>query len=103
MPVGTNNNANSPKMVAKKLEAAIEALTEGLLNDSEDRLYFTINIQLENIRDVLSAALAKIMLDDIAEKEQRDLGLTRLITDHWPYDLVLGCKIIEAEQAYKSL
>jgi hypothetical protein len=43
------------------------------------------------------------MEDNVPDREYRELGIAKLITDQWPYSLALGATLVEAEQAYKAI
>jgi hypothetical protein len=59
--------------------------------------------QLEKFKMCLLQALNLISMDDVPEKNKRELGMAGVVVDQWPFDLELGLLIVEAEQAYKSL
>ncbi|RMR01006.1 hypothetical protein ALP94_01432 [Pseudomonas savastanoi pv. glycinea] len=87
----------------RKIEMAIQAITEEIMRNKNNALLFTTNEQLEQFKAVLEATLNKIILGSVPEKSDRNLGLARIIVDQWPYEFGLGVKVVEAEQAYKDL
>lgn len=87
----------------QKIEIAIQAITEEIMRNKNNSLLFTTNEQLEKFKAVLDSTLNKMNLGSAPEKSDRNLGLTGIILDQWPYEFSLGIKIVEAEQAYKDL
>jgi hypothetical protein len=87
----------------RKIEQAIRAIDEALHQPSIEILSVTSVNQLEHFKERLLEALAKIMEDNVPDREYRELGIAKLITDQWPYSLALGATLVEAEQAYKAI
>ena len=87
----------------RKIEMAIQAITEEIMRNKNNALLFTTNEQLEQFKAVLDTTLNKINLGGVPDKNDRNLGLARIIADQWLYEFGLGIKIVEAEQAYKDL
>jgi hypothetical protein len=59
--------------------------------------------QLEHYKERLLEALVRILEDDVPDREYRELGIAKAITDQSPYSLALGASIVEAKQAYKAI
>lgn len=87
----------------RKIEQAIRAIDEALHQPSIEILSVTSVNQLEHFKERLLEALVKIMEDNVPDREYRELGIAKLITDQWPYSLALGATLVEAEQAYKAI
>jgi phosphoribosylformimino-5-aminoimidazole carboxamide ribonucleotide (ProFAR) isomerase len=91
------------KNAIRKITLAVESIDKAILVGDQEVFDVTTIEQLERFKVCLLRVLKLVSLDDIPEKNNRELGLARVIVDQWPLDLELGLLIVEAEQAYKSL
>ncbi|MFJ3485583.1 hypothetical protein ACIPL1_19655 [Pseudomonas sp. NPDC090202] len=88
---------------AEKVEAAIIVINDTIAQRAQETFEFTNPSQLTQFRARLIQALERILKNEIPERKYRELGIAKIITGQWPYDLDLGLKIIAAEQAYKAI
>lgn len=93
------NNKNA----IRKITLAVESIDKAIAVGAQEVLDVTTIDQLEKFKLCLLHVLNLVLLDNIPEKNDRELGLARVIVDQWPFDLDLGLLIVEAEQAYKNL
>jgi phosphoribosylformimino-5-aminoimidazole carboxamide ribonucleotide (ProFAR) isomerase len=91
------------KNAIRKITLAVEGIDKAILVGDQEVFDVTTIEQLERFKVCLLRVLKLVSLDDIPEKNNRELGLARVIVDQWPFDLELGLLIVEAEQAYKTL
>jgi hypothetical protein len=101
--IESNNTMSHQYIARRKIEQAIRAIDETLHKPPIERFSVTSANQLEHFKERLLEALVKIMEDNVPDREYRELGIAKLITDQWPYSLALGATIVEAEQAYKAI
>ncbi|WP_116828586.1 hypothetical protein [Pseudomonas syringae] len=87
----------------REIIRAIECINEAIKLADANVLAVTTVSQLEHFKQKLEVALDLIAQNDLPEKQNRDLGISRVIVDQWPYDSKLGVIIVEAEQAFKGL
>ncbi|WP_440058879.1 hypothetical protein [Pseudomonas fragariae (ex Marin et al. 2024)] len=87
----------------EKIIHAIKCIDEAINLDDPNVLAFTTVSQLKHFKQKLQVVLDLIAQNDIPEKQNRDLGISRVIVDQWPYDSKLGVVIVEAEKAFKGL
>ncbi|MCJ2374204.1 hypothetical protein [Pseudomonas sp. RGM 3321] len=87
----------------REIIRAIECINEAIKLADANVLALTTVSQLEHFKQKLEVALDLIAQNDLPEKQNRDLGISRVIVDQWPYDSKLGVIIVEAEQAFKGL
>ncbi len=87
----------------REIIRAIECINEAIKLADANVLALTTVSQLEHFKQKLEVALDLIAQNDLPEKQNRDLGISRVIVDQWPYDSELGVIIVEAEQAFKGL
>lgn len=87
----------------KKITRAVQSIDEAIAQGKQEVFAVTTVEQLEKFKMCLLQALNLISMDDVPEKNKRELGMARVVVDQWPFDLELGLLIVEAEQAYKSL
>ncbi|GAL58946.1 hypothetical protein EV102420_14_00050 [Pseudescherichia vulneris NBRC 102420] len=59
--------------------------------------------QISQFIKIFKNLLNQLVTGDIPPKNERDLGMARIVIDEWPYELKLGGMIIDAEQAYKNI
>ncbi|RMO87992.1 hypothetical protein ALQ32_02627 [Pseudomonas syringae pv. tagetis] len=93
----------SQRKCMKKIIHAIKCINEAINLAYPNVLAFTTVSQLEHFKQKLQVVLDLIAQNDLPEKQNRDLGISRVIVDQWPYDSKLGVIIVEAEQAFKGL
>ncbi len=86
----------------KKKKLAIDGINQAIDNFNEVQTFTTIN-QLNHFKEKLMNCEHLIQLNNIPDKSHRNLGISRIIIDQWPFDSELGCMIINAESEYKSL
>ncbi|WP_387468511.1 hypothetical protein [Photorhabdus sp. RM323S] len=91
-----NNSLEKINYAIKEIDIAISAY------DSSFN-YFTTLEQLNFFKTKLLRALDDINLGALPQKTERNLGISRIIVDQWPFDNILGGLIIEAEQVYKNI
>lgn len=87
----------------EKIERAVKGIEDAIHQRRQDVLAVTTIEQLAKFRECFLHILKSISLGDIPEKNNRDLGISKVVVDQWPFDLDLGLFIVEAEQAYKNL
>ncbi|HEX8587716.1 hypothetical protein [Pseudomonas sp.] len=88
----------------QKIEAAIRAIDCALPERTQAIVEITTADQLIRFKAELLKALHLISGGEIPELiSHRKLGMARVITDQWPYNLRLGLIIIEAEQAFEAI
>lgn len=59
--------------------------------------------QISKFTEVFKNVLNAIAVGNIPPKNERTLGVAKIVIEQWPFELALGGLIIEAEQAYKSI
>ncbi|WP_144814520.1 MULTISPECIES: hypothetical protein [Enterobacteriaceae] len=59
--------------------------------------------QMSQFIKVFKNLLNQLVTGNIPPKNERALGMARIVIDQWPYELKLGGMIIDAEQAYKNI
>ncbi|WP_313128963.1 hypothetical protein [Pseudescherichia vulneris] len=59
--------------------------------------------QISQFIKIFKNLLNQLVTGDIPPKNERDLGMARIVIDEWPCELKLGGMIIDAEQAYKNI
>lgn len=86
-----------------ELKSAIDEIRK--LFSSNDKSYsnFTSSNQLLNFIKQFELAIANITNNSIPPKNERSLGIAKMVTDQWPFDFELGESLISAEQAYKDI
>ncbi|AHG43048.1 hypothetical protein N018_23590 [Pseudomonas syringae CC1557] len=92
-----------PNKCIEKITHAVDYISEAINLADPNVLAVTTVSQLEHFKQKLQVVLDFIARNDLPGKENRDLGISRIIVDQWPYDLKLGVIIVEAEQALKGL
>lgn len=93
---------NRSRTALLKVNKAIEELDKAILTGNEDIMSVTSSAQLNSFKDKLLKVACEIESDNLRKKSERNLGISRVIVDQWPFDLQLGLLLIEAEQAYKD-
>ena len=95
---------NRSETAKQKIEAAIRAIDCALTERTQAIFEITTAAQLIRFKAELLKALHLILRAEIPELiSHRKLGMARVITDQWPYNLRLGLIIIEAEQAFEAI
>ncbi|WP_122259395.1 hypothetical protein [Pseudomonas syringae] len=87
----------------EKITHATHCIDEAIKLADPNVLAVTTVNQLEHFKQKLEVVLDLVERNDLPEKQNRDLGISRVIVDQWPYDSKLGVIIVEAEQAFKGL
>lgn len=59
--------------------------------------------QLTSFKEVFLDVLGKIKNDNVPPKQERNIGISKIIIDQWPFSLALGILIIRAENSYKNM
>ncbi|MBW1212753.1 hypothetical protein KYI92_00045 [Pantoea allii] len=90
------------KAVAK-IQKAIDELEKAILTKDKKVLSVSSINQLSKFKESFITVLSLIQSDNIPPKNERVLGIARVIADQWPFNLELGSIIIDAEQAYKDI
>lgn len=90
------------KAVAK-IQKAIDELEKAIINNDIKVLSVSSAPQLSKFKETLSIILTIIKSDNLPPKNERVIGISRVIVDQWPCDLELGSILIDAEQAYKEI
>ncbi|MCU5771740.1 hypothetical protein N5923_08800 [Erwiniaceae bacterium BAC15a-03b] len=90
------------KAVAK-IQNAIDKLEEVILIKDIKVLSVSSVSQLSKFKETFSIVLKVIKSGNIPPKNERILGITKIIVDQWPYDIELGGIIIDAEEAYREI
>lgn len=93
---------NANKAVAK-IQKAIDELEEAIITNDMKVLSLSSITQLSKFKETFSTMLKIIKSGNIPPKNERVLGIARVIVDQWPFNLELGSIIIDAEQAYKEI
>lgn len=93
---------NINKAVAK-IRKAIDELEKAILTKDMNVLSVSSITQLSKFKETFSTILEIIKSGNIPPKNERILGIARVIVDQWPYDLELGGVILDAEEAYRDI
>ncbi|MDE9542944.1 hypothetical protein [Xenorhabdus bovienii] len=91
-----NNSLEKINYAIKEIDIAISVY------DSSFNSFTTLE-QLNLFKTKLLRVLDDINLGKLPQKTERNLGISRIIVDQWPFDNILGGLIIEAEQVYKNI
>ncbi|WP_133770247.1 hypothetical protein [Pseudomonas graminis] len=95
---------NRSETAKQKIEAALRAIDCALTERPQAIFEITTEDQLIRFKAELLKALHLISRGEIPELiSHRKLGMARVITDQWPYNLSLGLIIIEAEHAFEAI
>lgn len=95
---------NRSETAKQKIEAAIRAIDCALTERTQAIVEITSAAQLIRSKAELLKALHLILRDEIPDLiSHRKLGMARVITDQWPYNLRLGLITIDAEQAFEAI
>ncbi|MGX9239600.1 hypothetical protein [Pantoea ananatis] len=90
------------KAVAK-IQKAVDELEKTILTKDEKVLSVSSINQLSKFKESFLTVLRLIQSDNIPPRNERFLGIARVIVEQWPFNLELGSIIIDAEQAYKEI
>ena len=82
---------------------AIEAVDEELNAHKSGRGRVGNLRQLAAFRDNLKTMKHQIESGNVPPRDERLMGMGRIIADSWPYDNELGKLILEAEQQYLKM
>jgi hypothetical protein len=93
---------NKDKAIAK-IKRVINELELVLVTKNMDVLSVSSSEQISKFLEVFEVTLNKIVTDNIPPKNNRILGIAKVVIDQWPFELALGGLIIEAEQAYREI
>jgi hypothetical protein len=95
---------NRSETAKQKIETSICAIDCTLTERPQAIFEITTVDQLNRFKAELLKALHLILRDEIPELiSHRKLGMAKVITDQWPYNLRLGLIIIDAEQAFEAI
>ncbi len=94
---------NNKDKAVFKLKKAINELNKVLAENNINVLAISSPQQIGEFIKVFEITLQKVLLDSIPPKNERTLGIARLVADQWPFELELGSIIIDAEQAYREI
>lgn len=86
-----------------KIQKAIDELEKAILTKDMKVISVSSITQLTKFKDAFSIALAIIKSGNIPPKNERILGIARVIVDQWPYNLELGGILLDAEEAYREI
>ncbi|PEI02905.1 hypothetical protein CRM79_06580 [Pantoea agglomerans] len=90
-------------MAVAKIQKAIDELEKAIITKDTKVLSVSSVSQLSKFKKTFSNILTIIKSDNLPPKNERVIGISRIIVDQWPFDLELGSIIIDAEQAYKEI
>lgn len=90
------------KAVAK-IQKAIDELEKAITTKDIKVLSVSSVSQLSKFKETFSIILTIIKSDNLPPKDERFIGISRVVIDQWPFDLELGSIIIDAEQAYMEI
>lgn len=90
------------KAVAK-IQKAIDELEKAILTKDKKVLSVSSINQLSKFKESFITVLRLIQSGNIPPKNERVLGIARVIADQWAFNLELGSIIIDAEQSYKEI
>lgn len=85
-----------------KIQNAICKIDDAIVEIPFELRAVTSVEQLIEFKDEFFGALEKILKNKLPEKHNRELGISKIISDQWPFDSKLGAILIFAEQAYKT-
>lgn len=91
------------KKAVVKIQKAIDELEKAIITQDIKVLSVSSVSQLTKFKETFSNILMIIKSDNLPPKNERVIGISRVIVDQWPFDLELGIIIIDAEQAYKEI
>ncbi|HEX4501529.1 MAG TPA: hypothetical protein VH187_10320 [Scandinavium sp.] len=94
---------NKTNRAEEKIKEAIKELNKAIITNNIKALSFTSFKQLHKFIETFEISLQKIASGNIPQKNERTLGVAKVVADQWPFNIVLGKVIIDAEQAYKDI
>lgn len=86
-----------------KIQKAIDELEKAILTKDMKVISVSSITQLSKFKETFYIVLEIIKSGNIPPKNERNLGITRVIVDQWPYNLELGAIILDAEEAYREI
>lgn len=89
--------------VQKKIGDVLKELDKTLVEDESLIINFSSKEQLVKFRQCFLNILSELNEGFLPPKEQRSLGIAKIVVDCWPFDFHLGQLLIEAERLYKEL
>ncbi|EOF5965430.1 hypothetical protein ACK1FJ_004531, partial [Salmonella enterica] len=81
----------------------IQEIDDSIINNDIAVLSVSSIKQLTSFKIIFLDILEKINNDNIPLKQERNLGISKIIIDQWPFSLALGALIIKAENSYKNM
>jgi hypothetical protein len=90
------------KAVAK-IQKAIDEPDKAILTKDENVLSVSSINQLSKFKESFLTVLRLIQSDNTPPKNERVLGIARVVADQWPFNFELGSIIIDVEQDYKEI
>lgn len=96
-------NMNNKDRAVAKIKRVINELELVLTTKNMDVLSVSSSEQISKFIEIFELTLNVIITDNIPPRNNRTLGIARVVIDQWPFELALGGLIIEAEQAYKEI
>ena len=90
------------KAVAK-IQKAIDELDKAILTKDKKVLSVSSINQLSKFKESFITVLRLIQSDNTPPKNERVLGIARVIADQWPFNFELGSIIIDVEQDHKEI
>ncbi|OAT34552.1 hypothetical protein M975_0081 [Buttiauxella brennerae ATCC 51605] len=94
---------NKVKKTSQKIECVIHEIDNVIINNDPAILSISSTQQLTAFKMAFLGVLEKIKRDAIPPKNERNLGISNVIIDQWPFSLTLGRLIIEAENLYREM
>lgn len=90
------------KAVAK-IQKAIDELDKAILTKDENVLSVSSINQLSKFKESFLTVLRLIQSDNTPPKNERVLGIARVVAEQWPFNFELGSIIIDVEQDHKEI
>jgi len=94
---------NKKDILLKKIDKVINELDELINVKNKSIECFSSIEQLRLFRNKFLSIMDEISNGSIPPKDERNLGIARLVADQWPFDFYLSEWIIEAEEIYKEI
>lgn len=90
-------------IILRKIEKAIDELDNVINTQLISIKSFSSFEQLTSFKKTLLLVKDKIENGHIPIKNERNLGIAKVVIDQWPYDFSLGLLLIDVETTYKEI
>jgi len=94
---------NKKEKTRNAVMVVVDEINKAITHDNTDILSVSSVEQLVAFKTVFLDVLEKIDKNNIPLKHERNLGISKIIIDQWPFSIELGSLIVKAETLYKEI